>query len=43
MYSHSTRTDKPNSFSIICINYKEVFGIYYPHMPDAIKPYDIKE
>ena len=43
MYSHSTRTDKPNSFSIICINYKEVFCISYPYMPDAIKPYGIKE
>ena len=43
MYIHSIRTDRPGSFPGICLKYKEVFGISYPYMPDAIKPYGIKE
>ena len=43
MYIHSIRTDRPGSFPGICLKYKEVFGISYPHMPGAIKPYDIKD
>ena len=39
----STRAENSGSFSGMCLNYKQEFGLSYTYTPDTIKHCDIKD